>query len=166
MLLRCDLCIQNNNCCTEVLWAARYKTWLLIKLTPKGPAPPFSSLLSFSSFYSFLFFSFLFFSFPFLSFPLFSFPVVSQRCCSTYLIQTKPLCGWLPASCHQDIVNAIQSNFLVLVVLGCHGQLPILLLDHLDRGEVRLQLNALPLELALCVLCCLWVKSCTTHSFI
>jgi len=41
-------------------WAARYNTWLLIKLTPKGVV--FSFL-----FFSFLFFSFLFFSFLFLS---------------------------------------------------------------------------------------------------
>lgn len=81
-----------------------------------------------------------------------------------HLIQTKPLCGWLPASCHQDVVNAIQSDLLILVVLGCHGQLAILLLDYLDRGKVGLQLNALPLEFALSVLCCLWVKSYTTHS--
>jgi len=48
------------------LWAARYNTWLLIKLTPKGVV--FSFL-----FFSFLFFSFLFLSFPFLSFPFLSF---------------------------------------------------------------------------------------------
>jgi len=47
------------------LWAARYNTWLLIKLTPKGVV------------FSFLFFSFLFLSFPFLSFPFLSFPFLS-----------------------------------------------------------------------------------------
>jgi len=82
------------------------------------------------------------------------------------LLGSDPLSGWLPAGCHQDVVNAIQRDFLILVVLGCHGQLAILLLDHLDRREVRLQLNALPLEFALSVLCCLWVKPCTTHSFV
>lgn len=90
----------------------------------------------------------------------------AQRYCSTYLIQTKPLRGWLPASCHQDVVNAIQSDLLILVVFGCHGQLSIFLLHYLDRGEVRLQLNALPLKFALRVFCCLWVKPCTTYSFV
>ncbi len=42
------------------LWAARYNTWLLIKLMPKGVVFPFLS--------------FLFLSFPFLSFPFLSFP--------------------------------------------------------------------------------------------
>ena len=41
---------------TMPIWAARYNTWLLIKLTPKGVV------------FSFLFFSFLFFSFLFFSF--------------------------------------------------------------------------------------------------
>jgi len=43
-----------EHCCTCLpWWAARYNTWLLIKLTPKGVV------------FSFLFFSFLFFSFLF-----------------------------------------------------------------------------------------------------
>ncbi len=47
-------------------WEARYNTWLLIQLMPKGVV--FSFL-----FFSFLFFSFLFFSFLFFSFLFFSF---------------------------------------------------------------------------------------------
>ena len=55
----------------STLWAARYNTWLLIKLTPKGVV--FSFLFSSFLFFSFLFFSFLFFSFLFFSFLFFSF---------------------------------------------------------------------------------------------
>ncbi len=70
-------------------WAARFFTWLLIKLTLKGLffSFLFFSFLFFSFlFFSFLFFSFLFFSFPFLSFPFFYFLFFScassdSRCC-------------------------------------------------------------------------------------
>ena len=85
-------------------WAARFFTWLLIKLTLKGLffsflffSFLFFSFLFFSClvfsflffsflFFSFLFFSFLFFSFPFLSFPFFYFIFFScassdSRCC-------------------------------------------------------------------------------------
>ena len=51
-------------------WAARYNTWLLIKLTPNGVV--FSFLFFSFLFFSFLFFSFLFFSFLFFSFLFFS----------------------------------------------------------------------------------------------
>ena len=56
--------------CLNRHWAARYNTWLLIKLTPKGIV--FSFL-----FFSFLFFSLLFFSFLLFSFLLFSFLLFS-----------------------------------------------------------------------------------------
>ena len=68
------------------LWAARYNTWLLIKLTPKGVV------------FSFLSFPFPFLSFPFLSFPFLSFPFLSfsflffsaatsYKLCRTYLLE-------------------------------------------------------------------------------
>jgi len=57
--------------------AARYNTWLLIKLTPKGVV--FSFL-----FFSFLFFSFLFFSFRFFSFLFFSFLFFSSSLSSLH----------------------------------------------------------------------------------
>ncbi len=89
------------------LWAARYNTWLLIKLTPKGVV------------FSFLSFPFPFLSFPFLSFPFlsFSFLFFSFLFCS-HLIQTVqdippgvpavwPICpsGW-QASCAALMVTA------------------------------------------------------------
>ena len=49
-------CNMSRDMHAERVWAARYNTWLLIKLSPKGVV------------FSFLFFSFLFFSFLFFSF--------------------------------------------------------------------------------------------------
>jgi len=56
------------------LWAARYNTWLLIKLMPKGVVFPFLS---------FLFLSFPFLSFPFLSFPFLFFSFLHMHMCHT-----------------------------------------------------------------------------------
>jgi len=66
------------SCAQPALWAARYNTWLLIKLTPKGVV------------FSFLFFSFLFFSFLSFSFLFFSFLLCSACSAEKLACDPKP----------------------------------------------------------------------------
>ena len=87
-------------CCT---WAARYNTWLLIKLTPKGVVFPFLFFVFFLPFsflffsFSFLFFSFLFFSFLFFSFLFFSFLFFSM--CAVAIAE--PVMSWRQKGWHE-----------------------------------------------------------------
>ena len=83
-----------------------------------------------------------------------------------HLIKTQPLRGWLSASGHQDVIDAIEGGLLVIIVLGSHGELSIGVLDHLDRGEVWVHVNAFALELPFCVLCCLWIKACSHNKIL
>ncbi len=72
-------------------WAARYNTWLLIELMPRGV------VFSFFPFLSFPFLSFPFLSFPFLSFLFLSFPFLSFSCLAlayfSFLVFSCPTCS-------------------------------------------------------------------------
>ena len=81
------------------------------------------------------------------------------------LIREDALRGGFPASSHQDVIQTLDRDLFVIVVLGCHGQLAVLALDHLDRGEIGVHFDSLALELPLGVFTRLWVKACRgTHA--
>ena len=81
------------------------------------------------------------------------------------LFREDALGGGFPTSSHQDVIQTLDRDLFVIVVFGCHGQLAILALDHLDRGEIGVHFDPLALELPLSVFTRLWVKACSgTHA--